>query len=475
MERAPHNAASNPFIALAKRYSRDPVLFAREALGVEPDEWQVEFLRAVADPKKRRISVRSGHGVGKSTAVAIAAVWHILWRTPSKVVMTAPTSAQLFDALFAEVKRLIKRLKPPLSDLLEVKSDRIESKASPSDTFISCRTSRAEQPEALAGVHSPHVLLIADEASGVPEAVFESAAGSMSGHNATTILTGNPTRVSGLFYETHHRLRDDWYTMHVSCLDSPRVSDDFVREMKDRYGEGSPAYHVRVLGNFPPAEDDTVIPMELVEAALNSDATVAEDARAVWGLDVARHGNDSSVLCKRQGPVVHPLKVWNGMDLMQLVGAVKIEFDTMPPSKRPVEIIVDSIGLGAGVLDRLRELGLPARGLNVSERAASSAIYANMRAELWFKAKEWLEGRDVKLPRDEKLVGELTAPRYSFMSSGKIKVESKDDMKKRGLKSPDRADALCLSLASDHTTMAYGIAASGGWAKPLKRGIRGVV
>jgi len=245
--------------------------------------------------------------------------------------------------------------------------------------------------------------------------------------------------------------------------------------MKDRYGEGSPAYHVRVLGNFPPAEDDTVIPMELVEAALNAEITVAEDARAVWGLDVARHGNDSSVLCKRQGPVVHPLKVWQGLDLMQLVGAVKIEFDTMPPSKRPVEIIVDSIGLGAGVLDRLRELGLPARGLNVSERAASSAIYANMRAELWFKAKEWLEGRDVKLPRDEKLVGELTAPRYSFMSSGKIKVESKDDMKKRGLKSPDRADAVCLSLASDHTTMAYGFSAAGGWAKPLKRGIRGVV
>ena len=334
---------------------------------------------------------------------------------------------------------------------------------------------RAETPEALAGVHSENVMLVIDEASGVPEAVFESAAGSMSGHNATTILTGNPTRVSGLFYETHHRLRDDWFTMHVSCLDSPRVSDDFVREMKDRYGEGSPAYHVRVLGNFPPAEDDTVIPMELVEAALNAEITVAEDARAVWGLDVARHGNDSSVLCKRQGPVVHPLKVWQGLDLMQLVGAVKIEFDTMPPSKRPVEIIVDSIGLGAGVLDRLRELGLPARGLNVSERAASSAIYANMRAELWFKAKEWLEGRDVKLPRDEKLVGELTAPRYSFMSSGKIKVESKDDMKKRGLKSPDRADAVCLSLASDHTTMAYGFSAAGGWAKPLKRGIRGVV
>jgi phage terminase large subunit len=163
------------------------------------------------------------------------------------------------------------------------------------------------------------------------------------------------------------------------------------------------------------------------------------------------------------------------LDLMQLVGAVKSDFDTTPPSKRPVEIIVDSIGLGAGVLDRLRELGLPARGLNVSERAGASATYLNLRAELWFKAKEWLEGMDVKLPRDDKLFGELAAPRYTFQSNGKIKVEGKDDMKRRGMKSPDRADAVCLTLASDHTTMAYGVAASGGWAKPLKRNIRGVV
>ncbi len=465
----------NPFLALARRYGNDPVLFAKEALGIEPDEWQVEFLNAVVDPKKRRISVRSGHGVGKSTAVAMAAVWHILWRTPSKAVLTAPTSAQLFDALFAEVKRLIKRLKPPLNDLLEVKADRIELKANRADTFISCRTSRAEQPEALAGVHSPHVLLIADEASGVPEAVFESAAGSMSGHSATTILTGNPTRNTGLFYDTHHRLKDKWHTMHVSCVDSPRVSDDFVAEMQDRYGEGSPAYHVRVLGNFPPAEDDTVIPVDLIERAMVSDVTVHEDTNAIWGLDVARHGNDSSVLCKRQGPVVHPLRTWQGLDLMQLVGAVKAEYDVTPPSKRPVEIIVDSIGLGAGVLDRLRELGMPARGLNVSERAAASATYLNLRAEVWCKTKQWLEGRDVKLPRDDKLFGELAAPRYTFQSSGKIKVEGKDEMKRRGLKSPDRADAVCLTLASDHTTMAYGVAASGGWSRPLKRGIRGVV
>ena len=465
----------NPFLKLMARYRDDPVAFAREVIGIEPDEWQIELLDAVAAPAVRRVSVRSGHGVGKSTAVAMAAIWHVLMRIPSKTVVTAPTSSQLFDACFAEMKNVAKRLKPPFNNLLEIKSDRIELKSQPEATFISCRTSRAEQPEALAGVHSENVLLIADEASGVPNAVFEAASGSMSGHNATTILTGNPTRNTGFFYDTHSRLRDDWYTMHVSCVDSPRVADDFVEDMKKRYGEDSPAFHVRVLGNFPPSEEDTVIPVALIDAAMNNDIRIHEDTTAIWGLDVARQGGDASVLCKRQGPVVHPLTVWRNLDLMQLTGAVKAEYDALPPSKRPAEIIVDSNGFGAGVLDRLRELGLPARGLNVSERALSKDTYLNLRAELWFKCKAWLEGQDVKLPRDDLLWAELAAPRYHFTSAGKLQVESKDAMRKRGVPSPDRADAVCLALANDHTTMAFGTSSSGSWSRPLKRNIRGVV
>ena len=461
----------NPFIKLMARYRDDPVAFAREVAGIEPDEWQVELLDAVAAPAIRRISVRSGHGVGKSTGVALAAVWHVLMRVPSKTVVTAPTSSQLFDACFAEMKNVAKRLKPPFDNLLELKSDRIELKSHPESTFISCRTSRAEQPEALAGVHSPSVLLIADEASGIPSSVFEAASGSMSGHSATTILTGNPTRNTGFFYDTHNRLRDDWYTMHVSCVDSPRVSEDFVEDMRRRYGEDSPAYHVRVLGNFPPSEEDTVIPVSLIEHAMANDIKVHEDTIAIWGLDVARQGGDASVLCKRQGPVIHPLTVWRNLDLMQLTGAVKAEYDAMPPSKRPAEIIVDSNGFGAGVLDRLRELGLPARGLNVSERAMAKDTYLNLRAEIWFKMKMYLEGMDVSLPRDDALYAELAAPRYHFTSAGKLQVESKDSMKKRGVASPDRADAVALSLANDHTTMAFGTSAAGSWNKPLRRGL----
>ena len=467
--------SDNPFLKLMRRYRDDPVLFTQEVIGLEPDPWQQELLRAVADPQERRISVRSGHGVGKSTAVALAAVWHILMRVPSKTVITAPTSAQLFDACFAEVKNIAKRLKPPFSELLEIKSDRIELRSGPESSFISCRTSRQEQPEALAGVHAPSVLLIADEASGIPSSVFEAASGSMSGHSATTILTGNPTRNTGFFYDTHNRLRDDWYTMHVSCVDSPRVSDDFVEDMKKRYGDESPAYYVRVLGNFPPSEEDTVIGVSLIEHAMANEIKIHEDTACIWGLDVARQGGDASVLCKRQGPVVHPLTVWRNLDLMQLTGAVKAEYDALPAQKKPQEIIVDSNGFGAGVLDRLRELGLPARGLNVSERAVAKDTYLNMRAEMWFKTKYWLEQMDVSLPRDDALYAELAAPRYQFTSSGKLQVESKEMMKRRGVPSPDRADALVLSLATDYTTMAFGMATAGSWNRPLRRNVRGVV
>ena len=463
---------NNPFIQFITLYRTDPVLFVKEVLGVEPDEWQQDFLNAVASGE-RKISIRSGHGVGKSTTASWAMLWFLLTRYPVKVVVTAPTSAQLYDALFAELKRWVKELPQPIQELLDVKQERIELKASATEAFISARTSRAEQPEALQGVHSDNVMLVADEASGVPEAVFEAAAGSMSGHNALTILLGNPVRSSGFFFDTHNRLKDEWWTRRVSCIDSTRVSKEYVEDMKSRYGEESNAYRIRVLGEFPRSDDDTIIPMELLESAKHRDTRAYEDAPIVWGLDVARFGSDSSVLCKRQSNVVQTLERWRNLDLMQLTGAVVAQYEACDHKNRPAEILVDSIGLGAGVVDRLRELKLPARGINVSESPAMGGTYLNLRAELWHKAKAWLEKRDCKIPNNEDLIGELATVRYTFTSNGKIKIESKDDIRRRGLKSPDMADAFVLTFASDAATISWG--SNNSWGKPIKRLIRGLV
>lgn len=461
----------NPFVTFLLTYRNDPVSFVVDVLGVEPDEWQKDFLRAVASGH-RRISIRSGHGVGKSTGASWAMLWYLLTRYPVKIVVTAPTSSQLYDALFAEVKRWVKGLPPALSDLLEAKQERIELKSSPTEAFISARTSRAEQPEALQGIHSDNVMLIADEASGVPEQVFEAAAGSMSGHAATTILLGNPVRSSGFFYDTHHRLSSEWWTRRVSCADSPRVSPAYLAEMQSRYGEESNAYRVRVLGEFPRSDDDTIIPMELLESAMHRDVARSDVAPTVWGLDVARFGSDSSALCKRAGnAVLEPVRRWRGLDLMQLTGAVVAEYEALSHEERPVEILVDSIGLGAGVVDRLRELNLPARGINVSESPAMGGTYRNLRAELWYKAKAWFEKRDCKLPKDEQLVAELATVRYKFSSNGKTQVEGKDEIRRRGLASPDLADAFVLTFASDAATVSYGTSYNSPWSKPIRRAI----
>ena len=461
----------NPFEEFILQYEDDPVLFVKEVLEAEPLPYQAEFLEAIARGE-RKISIRSGHGTGKSTAASWAMLWYLLMRFPNKVVVTAPTSGQLFDALFAELKRWINEVPKPVQQLLTVKSDRVEVSAAASEAFISARTSRAETPEALAGVHSENVLLVVDEASGVPEQVFEAAAGSMSGHAATTILLSNPTRSSGTFFESQNRMSSSWWTRRWSCVDSPLVSDEFVEEMRLRYGEESNAFRIRVLGEFPLADDDTIIPFHLVESATHRDVEVAEETKAVWGLDVARFGSDCTALCKRQGPVVTEIRSWRGLDLMQTVGRVVAEYESLPPSRRPGEILVDSIGVGSGVVDRLRELNLPVRGVNVSESPSMGETYMNLRSELWFKTKGWLEDRSCKIPKNDQLMAELTSIRYSFTSSGKMKAESKDEMRKRGLASPDLADALCLTMASDAATALSGAFSS--WKGSIRRNLRGI-
>jgi phage terminase large subunit len=453
------------FEIFVEAYRDDPVAFVEEVLKAKPLPWQRELMTAVA-AGERRISVRAGHGVGKSTCCSWLLLWHQLTRFPQKAVVTAPTAGQLFDALFAELKHWANRLPEALRELLDVQSEKITFKGAPESSFISARTSSAERPEALAGIHSEHVLLIADEAPAIPEQVFESASGSMSGHTASTILIGNPTRNSGLFFRTHHQLSSEWKTMHVSCIDNPLVSKDFIQQIASTYGEASNAYRVRVLGEFSLRDDDSLIPAELVDAAMTRDIVVDPQEPVIYGVDVARFGDDRTVLMKRQGNAVLGYKFWSGEDLMGTVGRIVNE----ARMDNPVQIAVDTIGMGGGVADRLRELGLPCVDVNVSESVSMNQSAARLRDELWIAVKTYLETRAVKLPKDDELRQELIGPSYSFTSNGKIKVEGKSDMKRRGMRSPDIADALCLTFAGEQAYVG-GRAARWQSGKPLKRNV----
>ena len=454
---------------IIRAYKDKPVEFTIDFLGVVPDPWQQDAMRRVA-AGKRRLSVRAGHGVGKSAFCAWLVIWHMVTRFPQKTVLTAPTQGQLFDALFAECKSWISRLPEPVRDLFEVQSERIIYKSKPSDSFVSARTSSAERPEALAGVHSEHVLLIADEASAIPEAVFEAAAGSMSGYSACTILISNPTRNTGLFFATHHQLREDWEVMHVSCVGNPRVTPDFIKQIAATYGENSNQYRVRVLGEFALREDDKLIPAELVDSAIHRDIVLDAMAPLVYGVDIARFGDDRTVLVKRQGGIVVDIKWWSNADTMQTVGRIVAE----AKQDGPAEICVDSIGIGAGVADRLRELGLNCRDVNVAETAALNPQANRLRDDLWLQIRDWLNTRAVKLPNVERLRQDLVGPTYTFNSLGKIVVEPKASLKKRKLPSPDYADALGLTFAGS-ASLIGGRATSWVPGKPLRRNLSGVV
>jgi phage terminase large subunit len=391
--------------------------------------------------------VRSGHGVGKSTFLAWLALHNQVTHLEAKTGTTAPSEHQLEDILWAEIATWFKRMPEELQDAFRLTYLRLELKGHEEVNFAAGRVSRPETPEAFAGYHSPNMLLIGDEASGIAEPIFEVGLGAMSTPNARMALASNGTKPNGFFFETHHKLRGRWHTIRVNSEDVPRARGH-IEDVAAVYGRDSNVYRVRVLGEFPTSEDDSVIPLHLCEAAVSREVAPSEAYRVVWGVDVARFGDDRTALAKRRGNVLlEPVKHWRGKDTMQTSGLLMDEWNSTYKDEQPSEIIVDVIGMGAGVVDRLRELGLPVRGLNVAEAASSGERYMRLRDELWFKARDWLAAQDCKMPKDDALIAELVAPKYTISSSGKVQVERKDDLKKRGLSSPDLADAFIHTFA----------------------------
>jgi hypothetical protein len=481
--------------------AQGPVLFAQEVLGASLDPWQIQFLEAFGRGD-RGISVAACHGPGKTAAASMAVVYALLFRFPLKAVATAPSRGQLEGALMKEVAKWVGKLPPALGALLEVKSMSVELRSAPKRSSFEARTARPENPEALQGIHEDEgwVLILVDEATGVHERIYESARGSMSGDNCQTILLSNPTRTSGFFFNTWNLpgMLERWVRIRVSPADSARVTDTFVEDMAASYGRDSNAFRVRVLGLFPRSDLDTIVAFDDVEAAATRDIVVPPHLRPVWGLDVAYYGDDSNVLVARNNIAVLPkIMGWSGKDLMQTAGIVKREWDDTPRSFRPTEILIDSIGYGAGVFDRLGEQGLPVRGINVSETGAMiyPDKYRNYRTELWFTGAEWLRNKRHVLPTcpgpseyrhgctasdnclHSRLRSELTSVRYKLTSTGRFLAESKDDMKKRGFKSPDVADAFLLTFAGDAVTLIEGPVQGNqyNWNQPLARDIHSLV
>lgn len=442
-------------------YRKEPWTFAREVVKFEPDDWQLKVMKDIVE--HTHISVRSGQGVGKTALEAVIALWFLTVYPFPKVVATAPTRQQLHDILWAEIAKWQTR-SPLLESLLKWTKTKVYMRKYEERWFATART--ATKPENMQGFHEENMLFIVDEASGVADPIMEAILGTLSGPNNKLAMFGNPTRTSGVFYDSHNRDRHHYRTHKVSSMDSSRTSRKNIEMLLDKYGHDSDVARVRIFGDFPRAEADAFIPLEIVELAVNSDYKHSEQTTiGDLGVDVARFGDDETAIVKRIDNYVFPIKTYRKKDTTETTGYVlKAAREMMQQNKhlKQIYIKVDDSGVGGGVTDQLREKireqRLPYKVYPVinNGKANDDEHYENVGTEQWAVLRDILnenfskhmqgEPVEIHLPDDEKLVSQLTTRKYRMTSRGKIALERKEEMKDRGLQSPDRADAIVLAF-----------------------------
>jgi hypothetical protein len=452
------------YLELRDLWRQDPVLYVRQRFDIAPTPQQVQILEAIAPPGAK-VSVRSGHGIGKSTAAAWAVFWFLETHDFAKVPCTAPSSHQLRDILWGELGKWRRRadehsaaldIAPRfwLSTLFRLLTDSLTDPGA-RDWGAFARTARKENPEALQGFHGDHMLYVVDEASGVPEEIFEAAEGALSTEGARVLMLGNPTRNSGTFAASHKHNRGEYTALHFRSQDSPLVAPEYRERLVHTWGEGSNVVKVRADGDFPRQEDDVLISLELTEPCLTRERVPGEGTR-ILGVDPARFGSDRTALILRQGSLVEHLAAYAKLDTMETVGHVLSLAETWEAET----ITVDVVGLGAGIYDRLAEVRRDQHkpwtlvAVDVSKAAPSPRKGEPrprlLRDWLWIEMAHWLRhdapvfvGRTAaERQACEDLAGELASVTYGLDSHGRLAVESKDDMRKRLGHSPDLADAL---------------------------------
>lgn len=431
----------------ADPYVDDPVGFVQRELGFHPWSKQREMLEAVRDHD--RVAVRSCHGVGKTAGAARVALWFLAAHRDSRVITTAPTWAQVEQLLWREVRGAVGSahanghgaMFPPANT----------TKLELGDQWFAIGLSTNE-PERFQGHHADHLLLIVDEASGVDERIFQAAEGFLTADGAKVLLIGNPTRPGGQFHRCFTTERARWHQIHISVFDSPNYTGEKVpesvarampragwaEEAREAWGEESPMYQVRALGNFPDTGEDTVIALSVVEAA--QQRTLTAEGPLTIGCDVARFGDDETVIAARVGNVVRIVETYHGKDTTHTAGRVA----HWANGRQDARIVVDDPGVGGGVTDQLRAMGMDVHAFNGGHTARRPGRFPNRRSEIWFEGAAILE--DIDLDGDEQLAADLTAPRYSYDLKLRQAVEKKEDTKKRLGRSPDRADAVLLTL-----------------------------
>lgn len=444
-------------------YADHPVEFVQDVIGAEPDPPQADILNSVA--QNQMTTVRSGHGVGKSTVEAWTIIWFLTTRPFPKIPCTAPTQHQLFDILWAEISKWL-RNNPALAGELVWTKEKVYMRGYPEEWFAVART--ASKPDALQGFHAEDVLYIIDEASGVDDRIFEPVLGSLSTTGSKLLMCGNPTQLTGFFFDSHNKNRANYAAYHIDGRESTRVSPDFIQTIIDMYGEDSNVFRVRVSGDFPTQEEDIFIPLSMIEQCCSLLYELPEDKGMPFitmGIDVARFGNDETVIYVNDRGRCRLACHRRGQDLMATVGEIVSEYrriiDGAAGYYDKVYINIDDTGLGGGVTDRLREVRKEEKlakmavvPINAAEKIETDTLegkkeaerYNNLTTAMWANMRDLLSNREITIEDDDATLAQVSTRKYGMASNGKLELESKNDMKKRGLTSPDRADALALCL-----------------------------
>ena len=454
----------NVFAEKIKIWRNSISTFAWDNFRFVPDEWQLEGFHHIENQSVKRMSIKSGQGVGKTAFSAIVFHWFLVCFPNSRVVATAPTRQQLNDVLWAELEKW-RQKSELLIHILKWTKTYIYVNGREKRWFGVARAS--SRPENMQGFHEDNMLFIVDEASGVDEEVLEAIRGTLSGLNNKLIFVGNPTKTTGMFYDSHTSERAKWVTMTVDSAKSKRTDKDNIQSMIDKYGEESNVVRVRVHGLFPIAEDDVFIPINMIEQSISTDFEESEMPYIIdIGCDVARFGDDKTVIGYRADSIIKFYKKRQGQDTMatandivMLGNLLRIKYKKF---KRQICIKIDDSGVGGGVTDRLKQIKslnpdlygwMRIIPVNFGMRIEKSKYYDDTTTYMMSVVKALISGKDeegkpkkceIQLPNDNDLIGQLSVRKYYFTDQGKIKVESKKEMKKRNLPSPDEADCVLL-------------------------------
>jgi len=412
-----------------------------------PDKWQADQLETLGKQTLTakdaiQIAVRSGHGIGKTALISWVIHWFMSTRPHPQIPVTANTRTQLEQKTWRELAKWWKlSVNKHWFNWTATKFYHIDH---PETWFASAIPWSPEKSEAFAGTHEEHVLVLYDEASAIDDIIWEVTEGAMTTPGALWVVFGNPTRNTGRFSECFKKYRHRWITTEVDSRTAKKANKTQIDQWIEDYGEDSDFVRVRVKGQEPRAGSMQFIPGDVVNNALglHLHPDTYRHAAKVIGVDVARFGDDQSVIVKRQGLVATDLHKYRGKNTMELASIVSKVIDEWEPDG----VFIDEVGIGAGVVDRLIQLNYKIIGVNSGSTPLDDNKYVNKRIEMWDDMRMWLAS-GAAIPDDNELRDDLIGPEYGYNAKEKMQLEKKEDMKKRGIASPDCGDALALTFA----------------------------